>query len=61
MESHQVKHNFHFKNNNSFIYINNTPKMLRISKTPIMNLGKKKTNSKIIDKKNYEISSKQQQ
>ena len=52
MESHQVKHNFHFKNNNSFIYINNTPKMLRISKTPIMNLGKKKTNSKIYNNSN---------
>jgi hypothetical protein len=46
MDHNPVKHNFHFKNNNSFIYINNTPKLLRISKTPIMNLDKKKTNSK---------------
>ena len=52
MENHQVKHNFHFKNNNSFIYINNTPKVLRISKTPIMNLDKKKKNTKLFNNSN---------
>ena len=41
-----MNHKFHFKNNNSFIYINNTPKLLRISKTPLMNLDKKKINIK---------------
>ena len=40
MESRAIKQNYKFKNNNSFIYISNTPKVLRFSKTP-QNIDKK--------------------
>ena len=49
MENQTIKHNFKFRNNNSFIYINNTPKILRLSKTPIisnMKIDKKNINQK---------------
>ena len=47
MENQTIKHKFKFKNNNSFIYINNTPKILRLSKTPIIsNIDKKSINQK---------------
>ena len=51
-----MNHKFHFKNNNSFIYINNTPKLLRISKTPLMNLDKKKINIKKYTNNNNNIT-----
>ena len=42
MENQSIKQKFKFKDNNSFIYINNTPKMLRLSATPVItNLSKK--------------------
>ena len=36
MENNTITKKFKFKNNNSFIYINNTPKILRFSRTPVM-------------------------
>ena len=48
MENTSIKRDFKFRNNNSFIYINNTPKILRFSKTPIMgNLDKKNLNKRV--------------
>ena len=50
MQNSSIKHNFKFKNNNSFIYINNTPKILRFSKSPIMsNLDKKNINKNALN------------
>ena len=48
MENSSIKRNFKFKNNNSFIYINNTPKILRFSKSPLIpNLDKRTLNKRI--------------
>ena len=63
MESRAIKQNYKFKNNNSFIYINNTPKVLRFSKTP-QNIDKKNiiqnqnklNNDKMLLKKNPYIN-----
>ena len=61
MEGRAIKQNIKFKNNNSFIYISNTPKMLRFSKTP-QNIGKKNVNQnkfnndKMLIKKNPYIN-----
>ena len=63
MESRAIKQNYKFKNNNSFIYINNTPKVLRFSKTPqnidrknIIQNQKKLNNDKMLLKKNPYIN-----
>ena len=42
MENNTIKQKYKFRNNNSFIYINNTPKILRFSKTPILGNYEKK-------------------
>ncbi len=63
MESRAIKQNYKFKNNNSFIYISNTPKVLRFSKTP-QNIDKKNiiqnqnklNNDKMLLKKNPYIN-----
>ena len=63
MESRAIKQNYKFKNNNSFIYISNTPKVLRFSKTP-QNIDKKNiiqnqnklNNNKMLLKKNPYIN-----
>ena len=63
MESRAIKQNYKFKNNNSFIYINNTPKVLRFSKTPqnidrknIIQNQNKLNNDKMLLKKNPYIN-----
>ena len=52
MENESIKKKFKLKENNSFFYINNTPKMLRLSATPVLISKNTKKNFQPINKLN---------
>jgi len=52
MENESIKKKFKLKENNSFFYINNTPKMLRLSATPVLVSNNTKKNLHPINKLN---------
>ena len=52
MENESIKKQFKLKENNSYFYINNTPKMLRLSATPVLISNYTKKNYQPINKLN---------